>query len=96
MALQKAIKQDNGIILNYHRIPDIKNVVNDKTYINVLSYINNEERRKEQNLPKYSPNKPNIYKVNNIYSLPYNDTLTINEAYKYLKTLEYFEGSEDV
>lgn len=96
MALSKPIKQSNGIVLNYHRIADIRNVVNDKTYLDVISYVDKEEREKEQKQPKYSPNKEEIYKVNNIYSLPYNDTLTIEEAYEYLKTLEVFEGSEDI
>lgn len=96
MALSKPIKQNNGIVLNYHRIANIRNVVNDKTYLDVISYVDKEEREKEQNQPKYSPSKENIYRVNNIYKLPYNDTLTIEEAYEHLKTLEDFEGSEDV
>lgn len=96
MALLKPIKQSNGIVLNYHRIADIKNVVNDKTYLDVISYVDKEEREKEQNQPKYSPNREEVYKVNNIYNLPYNDTLTIEDAYEYLKTLEVFEGSEDI
>lgn len=96
MALSKPIKQNNGIVLNYHRITDIRNVVNDKTYLDVISYVDKEEREKEQKQPKYSPNRAEIYKVNNIYDLPYNDTLTIEDAYEYLKTLEVFEGSEDI
>ena len=96
MALSKPIKQSNGIILNYHRIADIRNVVNDKTYLDVISYVDDEERVKEQNQPKYSPNKKEIYKVSAIYDLPYNDTLTIEDAYEHLKTIEDFEGSEDI
>ena len=96
MALLKPIKQSNGIVLNYHRIANIRNVVNDKTYLDVVSYVDNEERIKEQNQPKYSPNRAEIYKVSAIYDLPYNDTLTIEDAYEHLKTLEVFEGSEDV
>ena len=96
MALSKPIKQNNGIVLNYHRIANIRNVVNDKTYLDVISYVDKEEREKEQSQPKYSPSKENIYIVNNIYKLPYNDTLTIEQAYEHLKTLEVFEGSEDV
>lgn len=96
MALSKPIKQNNGIVLSYHRIVDIRNVVNDKTYLDVVSYVDNEERIKEQNQPKYSPNRAEIYKVSAIFALPYNDTLTIEEAYEHLKTLEVFEGSEDV
>ena len=96
MALSKPIKQNNGIVLSYHRIVDIRNVVNDKTYLDVVSYVDNEERIKEQNQPKYSPNRAEIYKVSAIYDLPYNDTLTIEQAYEHLKTLQVFEGSEDV
>ena len=96
MALSKPIKQSNGIILNYHRIADIRNVVNDKTYLDVISYVDREEREKEQKQPKYSPNKAEIYKISKIYNMDYNDTLTIEEAYEYLKTLEDFEGSEDI
>lgn len=96
MALLKAIKQENGIVLNYHRISDIKNVVNDKTYIGVLSYVDEEEREKEKNQPKYSPNKKPIYIISSIEKIPYNDTLTIEEAYEHLKILPEFEGSEDV
>ena len=96
MALSKPIKQSNGIVLNYHRIADIRNVVNDKTYLDIISYVDKEEREKEQNQPKYSPNKEIIYKVSKMYDLPYNDSLTIEQAYEYLKTLEDFEGSEDI
>lgn len=96
MALSKPIKQENGIILNYHRISDIRNVVNDKTYIDVISYVDKDEREKEQNQPKYSPNKPIIYKANKVYNVDYNDTLTIEQAYEYLKTLPEFEGAENI
>lgn len=96
MALLKAIKQQNGVVLNYHRIADIKNVVNDKTYIGVLSYVDEEEREKEKKQPKYSPNKPQIYVVSLLIPVEYNDTLTIEDAYEYLKTLPEFEGSEDI
>ena len=96
MALSKPIKQSNGIVLNYHRIADIRNVVNDKTYLDVISYVDKDEREKEQKQPKYSPNKAEIYKISKIYNMDYNDTLKIEEAYEYLKILENFEGSEDV
>lgn len=96
MALLKAIVQDNGVILNYHRIADIKNIVNDKTYLTVISYVNYDERIKEQNQPKYSPKKPNIYKIIETVNMDYNDTLTIENAYKYLKTLDKYKNAEDI
>lgn len=96
MALSKIIIQNNGIPLSYHRISDIKNVINDKTYINVISYVNKDQREKEQNQPKYSPNKEEIYKVFSNEQVEYNDTLTIQEAYEYLKTLPKYENAEDI
>lgn len=96
MALNKSIIQNNGINLNYHRISDIKNVVNDKTYLSLISYVSKDEREKEQKQPKYSPNKVEIYKINKLYKLDYNDKLTIEKAYNYLKTLEEFEGAENI
>lgn len=96
MALQKAIKQDNGVVLSYHRIADIRNVINDKTYIDIISYVDADEREKEKHQPKYSPNKPNIYTINSQEVIDYNDTLTIEQAYEYLKTLPKYEGSIDV
>jgi hypothetical protein len=96
MALQKAIKQNNGVVLNYHRIGDIRNVVHDKTYIDVISYVDEEEREKEQNQPKYSPYGQEVYKVQSNESVEYNDTLTITEAYNYLKTTDKYSGATDV
>lgn len=96
MALIKPIKQKNGVILNYHRIYDIKNVVNDKTYINIYSYLNEEERNKEKEQTETEKYSMDIYINISIESMEYNDTLTIEDAYEYLKTLEVFEGSEDI
>ena len=95
MALIKPIKQSNGIILSYHRISDIRNVVNNKTYLDVISYVDNEEREKEKHQPKYSPRKYDIYTVQSQEMIDYNDTLTIEQAYEYLKTLPKYEGSID-
>ena len=91
MALIKPIKQSNGIILSYHRISDIRNVVNNKTYLDVISYVDNEEREQ----PKYSQRKYDIYTVQSQEMIDYNDTLTIEQAYEYLKTLSKYEGSID-
>lgn len=96
MALQKAVKQENGIILNYHRIADITNIINDKTQIKIYSYINEEERQKEFNQPKYSPYKQDIYKITSYEDIKYNDTLTAEQAYDYLKMLDKYKNSINV
>lgn len=48
MALQKEIKMNNGIVLNYHRINTISLMTNWCISINISSYISKEEREKEQ------------------------------------------------
>lgn len=48
MALQKRIKKDNGIILNYHRIVALNKITNVLNAIEVNSYINETQRAKEQ------------------------------------------------
>lgn len=96
MGLKKTIIQSNGIPLNYHRIGNITNVVNDKTYINVISYVNNQEREKEKTIFKNHPFRHEIYRVYSSEVIDYNDTLTITSAYEYLKTIEKYTGAEDV
>lgn len=96
MALKKAIIQDNGIVTEYHRIFDIENIINDRTRIKVYSYINQAEREKEKRNPKYSPRGNYIYIVKSIENLDYDDSLTIDKAYEYLKTTEKYKGAEDV
>lgn len=91
MALIKQIKQENGVILEYHRINEIKHITNDKTYINVLSYINKEEREREKN----GESIINLYVLSSIENKELDDRLTIEQAYEYLKTLPKYEGSID-
>lgn len=48
MALQKQIELENGIVLNYHRIVSLNKITNMSNMIEVNSYINEEQRAKEQ------------------------------------------------
>lgn len=48
MALQKDIKMENGVTLSYHRVTSVDNVTNISSIIQVASYIDTEEREKEQ------------------------------------------------
>lgn len=92
MALKKDIELDNGIVLSYHRIAKIENVVNDCTKLIIISYINQKQREKESDRFTFD----NVYKLTTEEKLNYNDTLTIQEAYEYLKTIPKYEGAEDV
>lgn len=93
MALQKEIKLNNGIIVNYHRIVSVNNITNEKSIIEVASYINSENRNNE----KTSDNSfINLFIASKYYNFPYDKDLTIDKAYTNLKTLDDFKNSIDV
>lgn len=96
MALKKMIIQPNGVPTEYHRIYNIENIVNKQTIIKVYSYINEAERERDKNKPKYSIQTDTVYIVESEKELDYDDTLTVDDAYEYLKTLEKYSGAEDV
>lgn len=96
MALKKRIVQWNGVPTEYHRIYNIENIVNHGTVIKVYSYINEGEREREKEKPIYSIRTEDIYLAVDEIELPYNDTLTVDDAYEYLKTLDKYSDAEDI
>ena len=97
MALKKDIVLENGIVLNYHRVVSINNITNQQTIIEVGSYINKEQRDKERAwYESNSKDNMNVYIITTYYSKEYDKDLNVDSAYEYLKTLEVFEGAEDV
>ena len=91
MALYKTIKQDDGVVTNYHRILYLHTTVNRQNSIAVLSYVDEESRGDEKNAIMAQPYQKSI-----TYELPYDPTMTISTAYDWLKTLPKFEGAENV
>lgn len=89
MALQKEIRQEDGVVTSYHRILFLKPVINHHISIAVLSYIDEDSRNTEDD-----GGKP--YKVAKTYEKSYEENMTIEEAYEYLKTLPDYEGAEDI
>lgn len=89
MALQKEIKQDDGVTTMYHRILFLRAVINSHVSIAVLSYVDEASREKEVN-----GERP--YKMAITYEKPYKENMTVEEAYDYLKTLPAFAGAVDV
>lgn len=88
MALKKAIKQADGVTTEYHRILFLQTTVNRQNSIAVLSYVDEESRNTEDNA------RP--YKVSVTYETQYDETMNIESAYEYLKSLPQFEGAEDI
>ena len=92
MALQKAIILENGIIVKYHRIVNTNILVNNSITIEVGSYIDATQRNKE----KQNIDNTNIFINTTFIDMPYKESITIEEAYDYLKTLDMFKDATDV
>lgn len=89
MALSKLIKQENGLVLGYHRILLIESMINNHTSISVVSYLDEPSREMEK-----TETKP--YMASVTYETSYVENMTVSDAYDYLKTLPIFEGAADV
>lgn len=89
MALKKEVRQDNGVVTNYHRILYIMSTINSHVSIAVLSYIDAAGRNMENSVTE-------PYKIAVTYEKEYEENMTIEDAYEYLKTLPEFEGAEDI
>jgi len=90
MALYKDIKQDDGIITKYHRILYLTHTVNSHNSIAIVSYTDRESRDTDI----VSENRP--YRKAITYEIDYDENMTIESAYNYLKTLPEFEGATDI
>lgn len=91
MAIYKPIRQDDGVVTNYHRVLFLMKTVNRQNSVSVLSYVDEAVRSDEIEQVIAQP-----YCKNVTYELPYDPDMTIADAYAYLKTLPLFEGAEDV
>lgn len=89
MALKKPIVQPDGVTTEYHRILFLQTTVNSHISIAVLSYLNADSRQTEK-----ESKQP--YKAAVTYETAYDENMTIESAYEYLKTLEEFKDAEDV
>lgn len=101
MALQKEIKLENGIVVNYHRIVSINKITNNSNIIEVASYTSQEKRQEElEAIKKGQKNgeavSMNVFIDTTYLNKEYNETDTIEDAYKYLKTINKFKDAEDI
>lgn len=91
MALYKAIKQNDGVTTNYHRILYVQITTNRQNSIAVLSYVDDTSRDAEKGNVMSQP-----YQKAVTYETAYDPNMTIEAAYGYLKTLPLFEGATDI
>ena len=91
MALYKPIRQDDGVTTNYHRILYIHNTINKQCSIAVASYVDEVARTDEQMNVIDQP-----YKKAVTYETNYDETMTPEKAYEYLKSLPQFDGATNI
>lgn len=88
MALQKAVKMENGLTLSYHRITRLDIATNKNVAIVVASYPDKEVRDEQTATGS-------VYCQCMTYNHEYSEGFTIKDAYEYLKSRSEFDGAED-
>ena len=102
MAIKKKVKEDNGVVTEYHRIAMIKIDINEQNAILVHSYLSDDGRQVEKDYTagKYDDFERGIIKrpyVNAQYlNCEYDGEMTISKAYEWVKILPQFVGAEDI
>ena len=95
MALIKNQTLDNGVAVDYHRVVSLTGVVGVQTSVEVASYCSEQGRAAEARLleePGAEGTYPYIY--TRYFVMPFEDGMTVADAYAYLLTLPEFEGAE--
>lgn len=100
MALIKNIELENGIITNYHRVASLTKVTNQVNNIEVNSYISKEKREEEKEKiaegQKTGTAVPmNVLVIATYIQVPYDESMSIEDAYTYLKATNQFKDAED-
>lgn len=94
MGLYKEIEKQNGVITKYHRIVSMNIITNIQNLIEVASYTSKEKREQEA-IAIRDGIEHDVY-IDTIYlSAPYEQDMTIERAYDWLKTNEMFEDAID-
>ena len=94
MGLTITREAENGVLLNYHRIVTVQQVINNQTTIEVGSYVSANERKKEAKAIANGESM-NVYIDTTFYNLPYDSEMNIDKAYEWLKTQPGWEDAVD-
>lgn len=95
MGLSKRISLGNGVTVNYHRVVSVNCIVNLQNVVEVASYTSKSKRAEEQ--AAIAAEEPmDIYMEAAYYEAPYDQSMTVDSAYEWLKGLPEFEGATDV
>lgn len=90
MALQTTIRAyEANIDLTYHRVWGLQYVVNDQNAITVASYYDRDTREQERV-------NPTVFCQLETFFTDYDPSMTVVQAYEFLKTIEKFKDAIDV
>ncbi len=101
MGLHKEIELSNGITLGYYRIVSLNVITNQQNVIEVAGYTSQEKREEEEACRKALAKGDNdascdVYIETMYLSAPYDQSMTVETAYEWLKEQDTFSGAEDV
>ena len=91
MALQKSIRQKNGVTTSYHRIVYLTLTTNQHNSIVVASYVDEPCGLEEKENAAQRP-----FIEGKTYETKYDKSMTIESAYAFLKTLPEFSDAIDI
>lgn len=95
MGLSKMIALGSGVTINYHRIVGVNTITNVSNVIEVAGYTS-RAKRAEEKAALESGEPMNVYVDTSYIDVPYDQAMTINSAYAYIKELPEYEGATDV
>ncbi len=95
MALYKEIDLDNGVTVRYHRVVSVNTITNVQNIIEVASYTSKEKRDEEKKSIETGGDS-NVFIETTFVNADYNQSMTIIDAYDYLKALPEYEGAIEV
>lgn len=94
MAISKQIEAENGVVLSYHRIVSVNTITNVQNVIEVASYTS-RSKREEEKAALEGGEGMDVYIHTQFINVDYDQSMTIETAYNYLKALPDYEGAED-
>lgn len=94
MGLSKQI-EIGGVPTAYHRIASVNIITNQANLIEVHSYVSQEKREIEKEAIE-NRHGFDVLVQSNSYVAPYDQEMTVDSAYSYIKALDDFSGATDV
>lgn len=88
MALLKEMELENGVRVSYHRVVSVRCTTNVQNTVEVASYPSRERREAEIA-------GGDSYVRTTWHVLPYEQGMSVDDAYAYLKALPEYEGAAD-